>query len=114
MGVVHVKDVKYSTKGPHQPFKLDFQPDFLESSFDSVQALTKPFLNIPVSPQQFVSKKINIFDYGYAITTHKSQGSQWKNVLVYYEPMGKTKEQRQRLLYTAITRAEENLIIVLP
>lgn len=51
------------------------------------------------------------FDYGYAITCHKSQGSQWPSVLVYDESWC-FREDRNRWLYTAITRAQEKVIIV--
>ena len=47
------------------------------------------------------------FDFGYAITCHKSQGSEWPHVLVYDEVMFKTDMRRWR--YTAITRASEKL-----
>lgn len=49
------------------------------------------------------------FEYGYAITTHKAQGSEWKNVIVFNEPVGDPK----KWLYTAITRAKESLILVM-
>ena len=51
-------------------------------------------------------------DWGYAITCHKSQGSQWQNVLVYDDGLGRTPEERARWLYTAITRAERGLVIL--
>ena len=44
--------------------------------------------------------------WGYAITCHKAQGSQWGNVIVYDDGLGRTAEDRARWLYTAITRAE--------
>lgn len=50
------------------------------------------------------------FDYGYAITCHKSQGSQWDNVAVFDEWLG-DKDFHRRWLYTAVTRAVKNLII---
>jgi len=50
--------------------------------------------------------------FGYAITCHKSQGSQWDNVLVWDDEFGmKTRQERSRWLYTAITRAAESLVI---
>jgi exodeoxyribonuclease-5 len=49
--------------------------------------------------------------FGYAITCHKSQGSQWDNVLVWDDGLGKTRRERSRWLYTAITRASEALVI---
>lgn len=49
--------------------------------------------------------------FGWAITCHKAQGSQWKNVIVMDERIGKTKEDRRKWLYTAITRAQEGLVI---
>jgi exodeoxyribonuclease-5 len=50
--------------------------------------------------------------WGYAITCHKSQGSQWENVIVYDDGLGRTAEDRSRWLYTAITRAEKGLAIL--
>ena len=50
------------------------------------------------------------FDYGYAVTCHKSQGSQWNHVVVADDLMRQDdKAQRAKWLYTAITRAEEKL-----
>ncbi len=49
-------------------------------------------------------------DYGYAITGHKSQGSQWNHVVVADDLMRQDdRSQRQRWLYTVVTRAEEKL-----
>ena len=50
--------------------------------------------------------------WGYAITCHKAQGSQWENVVVYDDGLGRTAEDRNRWLYTAITRAERGLVIL--
>jgi exodeoxyribonuclease V len=50
--------------------------------------------------------------WGYAITCHKAQGSQWENVIVYDDGLGRTPEDRARWLYTAITRAERGLAIL--
>jgi exodeoxyribonuclease V len=49
--------------------------------------------------------------FGHSITCHKSQGSQWENVLVWDDGLGKTRGERSRWLYTAITRASESLVI---
>jgi exodeoxyribonuclease-5 len=50
--------------------------------------------------------------WGYAITCHKAQGSQWRNVVVFDDGFGRTAEDRNRWLYTAITRAETGLLIL--
>ncbi len=50
--------------------------------------------------------------WGWAVTCHKSQGSQWGNVLVYDDGLGRTPEDRARWLCTAITRAEQGLVIL--
>jgi exodeoxyribonuclease-5 len=50
------------------------------------------------------------FDFGYAITVHKSQGSEWdKVVLVDDEMFARNIADRKRWLYTAVTRAKEHL-----
>lgn len=52
-------------------------------------------------------------DYGYALTVHKAQGSQWPSVVVYDDGFAKREPtNRNRWLYTAITRAEKQLYIV--
>jgi exodeoxyribonuclease-5 len=51
------------------------------------------------------------FDYGYALTTHKAQGSQWDDVLVYDESSA-FRQDKWRWLYTAITRAARRCDIV--
>lgn len=52
------------------------------------------------------------FTYGYAITTHKAQGSEWDKVLVIEERFPFDKEEHARWLYTACTRAAEKLILI--
>lgn len=53
------------------------------------------------------------FDYGYAITVHKAQGSQWDNVVLYDDGMLSWKDiERRKWLYTAITRASETITLV--
>ena len=51
------------------------------------------------------------FDYGYALTMHKAQGSQWDDVVLFDESYA-FREHRQRWLYTAITREAETITIV--
>lgn len=53
------------------------------------------------------------FDYGYALTTHRAQGSQWGKVLVFEEMFSDDLETRQRLLYTAITRATSKVTVIM-
>lgn len=50
------------------------------------------------------------FDYGYAITCHKSQGSQWNDVLIIDESWC-FREDARRWLYTAITRAQNKILV---
>lgn len=56
-------------------------------------------------------KRFDDFDYGYALTVHKAQGSQWNNVVLFDESWA-FRETHERWLYTALTRAVEKLTIV--
>jgi len=54
----------------------------------------------------------DLFDFGYALTVHKAQGGQAKKVVLFEERFKKMSDQQwRRWLYTAVTRAEEELII---
>ncbi len=51
------------------------------------------------------------FDFGYVLTVHKSQGSQWDDVVLFDESFAFA-ESRARWLYTGITRAAKRLSVV--
>lgn len=55
------------------------------------------------TPGYYDRKNYELFDYGYAITCHKAQGSEWDKVLIVNDWSRDTK----RWLYTAITRARK-------
>lgn len=57
-------------------------------------------------------KWIDQFTYGYALTVHKSQGSQWDYPLVFDESEA-FREQAPNHLYTAITRAVQRVTVLL-
>src|SRR3989338_3621541 len=53
------------------------------------------------------------FDFGYALTVHKSQGSQADRVLLFEEPSSYWEDELwSRWLYTAVTRAVKELYII--
>lgn len=53
------------------------------------------------------------FNFGYAITGHRAQGSQWNKVLVLEESFPFDKIEHARWLYTTVTRAAEKLTLIL-
>jgi hypothetical protein len=68
--------------------------------------------------QSIYQQNKNIFkpvEYGYALTSHKAQGSGFKNVFVYKSDIlssGTSKKTINQSLYVAVTRAEQDLTIV--
>jgi exodeoxyribonuclease V len=55
-----------------------------------------------------------LFDYGYALTVHKAQGSQMNNVVLYNErPAPVSEDNYRRWLYTGLTRSSDQLTIIL-
>lgn len=52
------------------------------------------------------------FSYGYAITCHKAQGSEFEKVLVLEESFPFVKLEHARWLYTACTRSSEKLVLL--
>lgn len=61
--------------------------------------------------QKNYKKKLNEFDFGYVLTCHKSQGSQFKHATVI-DDSDSFRENKWKWLYTAITRAEEGLTLL--
>lgn len=56
-------------------------------------------------------QKYDEFTFGWAITCHKSQGSQWDDVIIFDES-GAFREARSNWLYTAITRAAQKVTVI--
>lgn len=80
-----------------KPQRIGVIPAFFESEDE-----------IPFS----LRKNSDEFDYGYALTVHKAQGSQWDDVVLFDESYA-FREHRSRWLYTGVTRASKRLTLVL-
>lgn len=95
-------------------YLINFEPDFLTSGnmFRKVKMDAK-YINASYTDQKTMGRLMNEkFEYGYAITVYKSQGSEFDRVL-YFDSRFRTPELTRRSRYTAITRARESLTIVL-
>jgi exodeoxyribonuclease-5 len=68
----------------------------------------KPFLG-QAFEDHYERRDADEFDFGYAITTHKAQGSEWPNVIYVDEWPRGDKKQHQ---YTGVTRASESITVV--
>lgn len=71
-------------------------------------------LKRPDSDEEIVLEtagELNSLLLGYAITVHKSQGSEWKTVFLVLHQSHNTMLQRE-LLYTGVTRAREQLYVI--
>jgi exodeoxyribonuclease V len=80
-----------------KPLRIGVLPEFFSGTEDTI-----PY------PQRRESDE---FDYGYALTVHKAQGSQWDDVVLFDESYA-FREHRSRWLYTGITRAARRLTVV--
>ena len=69
------------------------------------------YLNIRENHKEDIKSNKKIYaDYGYCITAHKGQGSEWPKVAVYDDGFGFDDEIRRRWAYTAITRGKEEVL----
>lgn len=68
-----------------------------------------------IGPQRFM-RGVDMWTYGYCLTTHKAQGSEADRVIIIQEDKMRfmRKSERQRWMYTAITRAKKSLTIYTP
>ena len=83
-----------------------------EDGGESLDVIAHAFhFNGGEEPAFYDRKNGDEFDYGYALTVHKAQGSQWDDVLLFDESYC-FRADRWRWLYTGITRAAERITIV--
>ena len=125
---VEKKDVNYHSiyynKFPnpvtklYSKFKTEYEGEYENIPIDYKALITG---NKALSPEQeyAISRDKTLrgtepieFNYGYAITCHKSQGSEWNKVLIIEEKYPFSKEEHARWLYTACTRSASKLVLV--
>ena len=90
---------------PEKYFMLKFVPDY-----------SKENIVLRVDKSFFLGKKVKFeddfldeFEFGYVITVHKAQGSEFNNVVLLRDFM--PKQVMRRWMYTAVTRAKKSLVI---
>lgn len=91
---------------------------FRNSLLDITQLISLDNLLIQPLWKEFYSKFIDPFasvSYGYAITCHKAQGSNYKNVFVDFSDISKNKndDEMKRCMYTAMSRTINKLYILI-
>lgn len=90
---------------------VDYGMQVYQGTFEEHQKRQRDAFTAPKFAA-FDSKRMDeILDFGWVITTHKSQGSQWDNVIVHDESQ-RFREDADKWLYTAVTRAADELTVV--
>lgn len=100
-----VIDAKVLSKdGDGNPLFIKYLGEQIECAPSGWGATSPAGLSRPQDPH------LLLCDYGYAITCHKAQGSEWDDVIVVEDWTPKDTAARWR--YTAATRAKKNLVWV--
>jgi exodeoxyribonuclease-5 len=93
--------VRMTVKSEDDPGRAAIKVAVLRQFFEGVEA------DLPYAQR----RESDEFDYGYALTVHKAQGSQWDSVVLFDESRA-FREHRARWLYTGLTRAARRLTLV--
>ena len=91
----------------HSEYELEFKNINSDYKLITTGEPTVTKANFKRFPKAFKPEE---FDYGYCVTCHKSQGSEYDKVLVFEEHL--RGGDHARWLYTAATRAKKKLVIV--
>ena len=84
--------------------------DELDRKYPKLKLWKRTFQVEKLDQGEFNPKGTVQADFGWAITCHKSQGSEWDSVMVFDEWMPPQVWDMKRWRYTAITRASKKLI----
>ncbi|MBU3890719.1 AAA family ATPase [Methylosinus sporium] len=91
--------------------RLLVEPEEMAGKFQRVGVLPQFFEGGDAEIPYAQRKDTDEFDFGYCLTVHKSQGSQWDDVALFDESFA-FREHRARWLYTGVTRAARRLTVV--
>jgi exodeoxyribonuclease-5 len=104
--------VKLASERKGELIQLRVAPDDGTGPSVKVAVLTAMFEGAGEEIPWEIRRHTDEFDYGYALTVHKAQGSQWDDVVLFDESFA-FREHRSRWLYTAVTRAAKRLTVVI-
>jgi exodeoxyribonuclease-5 len=95
----------------HDYLTIDFRPEFINDSFLDLR-LDLQYLNSSVAERRdYGVSEYHKFEFGYVITVHLAQGSEYDNVL-YFDDIFPDRDTTKKLRYTAITRASKSIVYV--
>lgn len=114
-GTTGFVDYIYRDSYNKKTMKMDFRPDFTKSIFRNIEFDYKHMYAIPgqESEENNFGFYYDKMEYAYAITCHASQGSQYGKVLYMHEDFMRDSEDRKKLIYTALSRAIESVIVII-
>lgn len=114
-GTTGFVDYVYRDSYNKKTMKMDFRPDFTKSTFRNIEFDYKHMYAIPgqESEENNFGFYYDKMEYAYAITCHASQGSQYGKVLYMHEDFMRDPEDRKKLIYTALSRAIESVIVII-
>ncbi len=90
---------------------LGWDEDTLDLDFGDRKLSIPKFVSIIRPREKYVYCPWRSIQLAYAITTHKSQGSEWNDV-VYMLDRAASRMQTKNNLYTAVTRARQNVTLI--
>jgi len=102
---------------------IGFDPDSIDAFLEAASSVTEEKVNQSSHILEVemldsgtivtldTASEINSVLLSYALTVHKSQGSEWERVFVVFHQSHNTMIQRE-LLYTAVTRAKHELYVI--
>jgi exodeoxyribonuclease-5 len=103
--------VKERPSARRQILNMRLTPDDIGSRVVKVSVRPECFSGAIETLEWPQRKKYDEFDFGYVLTVHKAQGSQWDDVVLFDESFA-FPDSRERWLYTGITRAAKRLTVV--
>ena len=103
-------DIKFPDEGlPPERHEMCGPQFCREKTFASVEELNARGINV-----RSMAGGGELYDFGYCLTAHKSQGSQFVHAIVYVDrPVKPDDEDWRRWAYTATTRACQRLTVIL-
>ena len=111
-GTTGFVDYIYKDSYNKRTMQMDFRPDYTKKVFRHVEFDYHHMFNNESESSSY-NYFYDKFEFAYAVTCHKVQGSQYPYVLYMHEDFMKSEEDRRKLLYTAITRASETIGVVI-